>query len=325
MWPDSADEILGGDQVVALAYCTPASGVVLTPLTNFGLRDRDKGALTAVNSSVGVYRKLERMRANPRIALAYHTRTHGFSDRPEYVLVQGTARLGRAVPDYPKSIQPTWERFGGPVDIGPLWNWWLRVYNLRIPIELDVERVIVWPDLACEGTPAIHGAPITAPPEPQREPKNGTGPRIDHRRAARRASKLENVLLGWVGGDGFPIAIAAKPQHATDRGIELRVPKGLVPSGGRRAGLLAHEFARYTAGQNLRKHTGWLEAEPAVTTVTYAPHTEAGYHMPSSMTVYRLAAGAGTRRGLRGAHRAGFAPRAPVRSGKWTPSSNSGS
>jgi hypothetical protein len=312
MWPDSVDEILGSDQVVALAYCTPANGTVLTPLTNFGLRDREHGTLSAVNSSVGVFRKLERISANPRIALAYHTRTHGFSERPEYVLVQGTATLGPAVPDYPKSIQPTWERFGGPVDIGALWNWWLRVYNLRIPIEIAVERVIVWPDRACEGAPEIHGTPITAPPEPQRAPKNGTGPRIDHRRAARRAGKLENVLLGWVGADGFPIAIPARPGSATDHGIELSVPKGLVPSGGRRAGLLAHQFARYTAGQNLRKHTGWLEADPGATTVTYAPHTEAGYHMPSSMTIYRLAAGAGTRRGYRGARRAGFVPTAAV-------------
>jgi hypothetical protein len=308
MWPDNVDEILDSDQVVALAYCTPAHGTVLTPLTNFSLRDRDEGTLTAVNSSVGVYKKLERIRANPRIALAYHTRTHGFSDRPEFVLVQGTATLGPAIENYPKRIQPTWERFGGPVDVGRLWNWWLRVYNLRIPIAIAVERVIVWPDRACEGPPEIHGAPITAPPEPQREPKKGTGPRIDHRRAARRASRLENVLLGWVGADGFPIAIAARPAGATESGIELAVPKGLVPRGGRRAGLLAHEFARYTAGQNLRKHTGWLEAEPGQSHVTYAPHTEAGYHMPSSMTVYRLAAGAGTRRGLEGAREASFAP-----------------
>jgi hypothetical protein len=323
MWSDEVDEILGSDQVVALAYCTPANGVVLTPLTNFGLRDRDTGTLTAVNSSVGVFRKLERIRDNPRIALAYHTRTHGFSDRPEYVLVQGTATLGPAIRDYPKSIQPTWERFGGPVDIGPLWNWWLRVYNLRIPVEIAVERAIVWPDRDCEGAPEIHGAPITTPPGAQRAPKKGTGPRIDHRRATRRASKLENVLLGWVGADGFPVAIPVRPETATDRGIELTVPKGLVPSGGRRAGLLAHEFARYTAGQNLRKHTGWLEAEAGATTVTYSPHTEAGYHMPSSMTIYRLAAGAGTRRGLRGSRKAGFAPAVASRS--WTPSSNSGS
>jgi hypothetical protein len=315
MWPDNVDEILASDQVVALAYCTPASGVVLTPLTNFAIRDRDKHTLSAVNSSVGVYRKLERIRANPRIALVYHTRTHGFSNRPEYVLVQGTATLKSPDPHYPKTIQPTWERFAGPVDIGPLWNWWLRVYNLRIPIEVAVERITAWPDLRCTGTPATHGtAAHEQPPPPQATPKNGTAPRIDHHRAARRASKLENVLLGWVGADGFPVAVPARPhQDATTEGIELDVPRDLVPPGGRRAGLLAHEFARYTAGQNQRKHTGWLTAERGQTRVTYSPHTEAGYHMPSSMTVYRLAAGAGTRRGLKGAARAGFLPQEVAR------------
>jgi hypothetical protein len=322
MWTDAVDDILGGDQVVALAYTTPASGVVLTPLTNFALRDRDKGTLTAINSSVGVYRKLERIRDNPKIALAYHTRKHGFSDRPEYVLVQGTATLLPPDPHYPKTIQDSWERFGGPVDVGRFWNWWLRVYNLRIPIRIDVERVVVWPDLACSGEPEIHGTPPPrSNPAPQRAPKKGTGPRIDHRRAARRAQRLDNVLLGWVGADGFPVAISARPAEATARGIVLEVPNGLVPSGGRRAGLLAHEFARYTAGQNQRKHTGWLEAEAGDTRVTYAPHTEAGYLMPSSMLVYRLAAGWGTRRGYRGAREAGFAP--AVRCGPWTPSSSS--
>ena len=322
MWTDSVDEILDSDQVVALAYTTPASGVVLTPLTNFALRDRDKGTLTAVNSSVGVYRKLERIRANPKVALVYHTRTHGFSHRSEYVLVQGTATLLPPDPHYPKTVQPTWERFAGPVDIGRLWNWWLRVYNLRIPIRIAVERVIVWPDLACGGEATVLGAaPERGDPEPQRPPGKGSGPRIDHHRAAKRAARLDNVLLGWVGADGFPVAVPARPGPAIEAGIPLAVHPGLVPRGGRRAGLLAHEFARYTAGQNQRKHTGWLEADPGSSRVTYAPHTEAGYVMPSSMTVYRLAAGWGTRRGYKGAQEAGFAP--AIRSGPWTPSSSS--
>jgi hypothetical protein len=321
MWPDTVDEILGSDQVVALAYTTPASGVVLTPLTNFGLRDREAGVLNAVNSSVGVWRKLDRIRQNPRIALAYHTRTHGFSDRPEYVLVQGTASLSAPDPHYPKTIQATWERFAGPVDIGAAWNWWLRVYNLRIAIEIAVERVIVWPDLECRGAPEIHGTPVRGEPEPQRPPAKGTGPRIDHHRAARRAKRLPNVLLGWVGADGFPIAVPVGVAGVDDAGIALDAPRGLVPRGGRRAGLLAHSFARYTAGQNQRKHTGWLQAEPGEPHVLYAPHTKAGYHMPSSMVVYRLAAGWATRRGLQSAREAGFAP--AVRSGPWMPSSNS--
>src|SRR4051812_31803396 len=248
MWPDHVDEILGGDQVVALAYTTPANGAILTPLTNFGLRDREEGTLRTVNSSVAAWRKLDRIRRSPKIALAYHTRTHGFSDRPEYVLVQGTASLSGPDRHYPKTIQPTWERFGGPVDIGPLWDWWLKAYNMRVEIRVAVERVIVWPDLACRGAPEIHGAPVRGDAEEQKPPKNGTEPRIRHRRAARRAAKLPDVLLGWVSADGFPLAVPVSVDGAREEGIVLDAPPGLVPRGGRRAGLLAHEFARYTAG-----------------------------------------------------------------------------
>ncbi|MEA2437545.1 MAG: hypothetical protein QOF65_2101 [Thermoleophilaceae bacterium] len=323
MWPDNVDEILGGDQVVALAYTTPANGVILTPLTNFGLRDREAGKLNAVNSSVAAWRKLDRIRKSPRIALAYHTRTHGFSDRPEYVLVQGTASLSAPDPHYPKTIQATWERFGGPVDVGRLWNWWLRAYNFRVEIQIAVERVIAWPDRECLGTPEIYGTPVRGEPAEQLPPAKGTAPRIRHRRAARRAAKLPNVLLGWVAADGFPLVVPVAVNGATEEGMVLEAAPGLVPRGGRRAGMLAHSFARYTAGQHQRRHSGWLDAEPGERQVVYAPHTDHGYHMPSSMFVYRLSAGAGTRLWMRRAREAGIAP--AVRSGPWTHSSNSAS
>ena len=294
-WPDAVDEVLGGDQVVALAYVTPASGVVLTPVTNFGLRDRDAGTLTAVNSSVGAPRKLERIERNPRVALAYHSRAHAFTDRPEYVLVQGTASLSDPIPDYPRTIRDAWERFGGPVEVGRLWDWWLRVYSLRVAITIAVERILVWPDLRCDGEPAVFGAPLPPEPQPQDPPRKGTGPRVNHARVARRAARLPHVLLGWVGGDGFPLAAPVGVDGTEDAGLALRAPAGLVPPGSRRAGLLAHWFARYTAGQRQRIHTGWLESDPEAGRLVYAPHTEVGYRMPASMFVYRLSAGAVTR------------------------------
>src|SRR4051794_16222720 len=100
MWSDAVDEILSCDHVIGLAYVTPASGVVITPVTNFPLLDREAGTLAPANTSVGVYKKLERIRRNPKIALAYHTRTFSLTDRPEYVLVQGTATLSPPDPDY---------------------------------------------------------------------------------------------------------------------------------------------------------------------------------------------------------------------------------
>src|SRR5688572_5146695 len=83
-WSDEVDKILEGDIAVALGSVTPAKGVVIAPLTNFATRDRDAGTIS-VNSSVAAWRKLSRIRRNPRVALAFHTREHGTSTRPEYV------------------------------------------------------------------------------------------------------------------------------------------------------------------------------------------------------------------------------------------------
>jgi len=301
------DEILGGDQAVVLAHKTPANGVVLSPLTNFGIRDRDAGTLVSLNSSVGMWRKLDRIRRSPQVAIAFHTREHGFSDRPEYVLVQGTASLTPLSDrNWLDSHRQEWERFAGePPDLGPLWDRWLRVYRWRVGIEMAVERVVAWPDGRCEGAPEVHGASLPSePPESQRPPAKGTAPRVNHRRAARRARRLPHTLLGWVGADGFPVVAPVDVAGAERDGMVLRAPGGLVPPGARRAGLTAHWFSRHVVGQIQRRHTGWLEADAG--RVVYAPHTQRAYLIPPWRWAFHVAAGYGTRRGLREARRAGF-------------------
>jgi hypothetical protein len=305
-WPDEVDEVIGGDQAVVLAYVTPARGVVLTPLTNFGLRDRDAGTMTPLNSSVGMWKKLRRLAENPRIAVVYHTRDQGFSERPEYVLVQGRAALS-SLEDHTwlERHRESWERFAGPRTVGPLWERWLRVYHRRVGIEIAVERLLVWPGLDCHGRFEAYGAALPeGPPAPQRLPAEGTGPRVRHARAARRVARLPNRLLGWVGADGFPVVMPVNVCGAEERGMVLAAPPGSVPSGGRRAGLVGHSFARFTYGQHQRKYTGWLETDGG--RLVYAPHTETGYYLPWSRFAYRLGAGLVTRRGYRQAKRAGF-------------------
>src|SRR4051812_45875090 len=114
IWPDVVDEILAGDQAVMLASLTPAMGAGLAPVTNFGTRDRAAGTVT-VNSSVGAPKKLERLRRDPRVALAFHTRAHARTRRPEYVLVQGETTLRAPVEGYPWTIAEAWERAGDPL------------------------------------------------------------------------------------------------------------------------------------------------------------------------------------------------------------------
>jgi hypothetical protein len=306
-WPDAADEIIRSDQAVLLATVTPARGVVLSPLTNFGLGNRESGTLSGLNSSAGMWRKLERVRRNPQVAVAFHTRDHGFCDRPEYVLVQGRAELTAPDPRYVDSseeIRAGFERFaGGNPSGGPLWQRWLKAWHLRVGIEIDVERVVVWPDLACGGAPKVQGAPLPAqPPAPQRAPAKGTAPRMNAARAAKRAGRLDHVVLGWTGADGFPIAVPVEVAGTDPRGILLEATPGLMPPAGRRAGLTAHSFSRYVIGQNQRIHTGWLEVEGDGRAI-YAPHTRWAYRFPESPLAYRLVAGFGTRRGLRQARR----------------------
>ena len=312
-WPSTVDQILDRDHVAMLGYVTPARGVVLLPLTNFGIRDRKAGTVT-VNSSVGMWKKLEAIRRNPRVALAFHTREHALEDRPEYVLVQGPAAFLPPVPDYPTSILENWERVERWRDLSPLWKWWLRVYALRVPIEITVERLIVWPDLACRGAPEVTGRHLPPePPKSQQPTARGTSPRINHLRAATRATRLPYVLLGWVGADGFPVMVPVRIAGTEERGIVLDVAEGLVPPGGRRAGLTAHWFSRGVVGQDQRKYTGWHEAESGGRRVVYAPHTKAGYRFPASTLLYRLMAGLATRWGLRGARAAGFVPQPMLR------------
>jgi hypothetical protein len=282
-----------------LGYVTPARGVVLTPVTNFALHDREAGT-ASISTSVGAWKKLARISANPNIALAFHTRAHADHKRPEYVLVQGRASLGPPVDNYSSTVLDQWEHIEPWGSLGPLAKRWLRIYGRRVEVKVLVERIVVWSDLACTGLPQIYGRALSdTPPSSQVPPARGTGPRVAHRRAAWEARHLPDVLLGWVGADERPMIVPVTIGSAVREGIELLAPPGLLPAGARRAGLTAHWFSRGVTGQRQIVHTGWLDGR------TYAPHTRASYFMPPLRPVYRLVVGGATRRRYRRAVRAG--------------------
>jgi pyridoxamine 5'-phosphate oxidase-like protein len=301
VWSEAEDQILGGDLAVALAYVTPAGGAVVTPVSPVGLRDRDAQTV-AFTTSLGFGRKLDRIRANPRVALAYHAREHGFASEPRFVLVQGTASYDPN-PDLgvlEERVRPASTRFMGPPRTGFFWGRWLSVYyEDRILVTVGVERVISWPDLECSGEPSVFGEPLpAAQPESQAPPANGTAPRVDVNRAARRIEKLPHVVLGYVAADGFPLVTPVSLQGATPSGLALQ---GSLPPGGRRAGLLAHRFEAKLIGLEARQYTGWLQDG------VYAPHTESGFRAPANKTLLLLANGMLARRGLKHARELGRA------------------
>jgi hypothetical protein len=299
VWSDSEDNIIGGDLTAALAYPTPADGAVLTPVAPIGLRDREAGTV-GFTTSLGFGRKLDRIKENPRVALAYHAREHGFANEPRFVLVQGMASYD-IDPDprvLSERVGPASTRFMGPPRRGLFWDRWLSAYYAdRVLVTVSVERVLSWPDLQCGGELSVSGSqPPTQPPAPQEPPRKGAGPRVEVARAARRLSRLPHVLVGYPGADGFPLIVPVSVGAPGPSGIVL---DGALAAGGRRAGLLAHRYEPKLIGLETRQHTGWLQD------AVYAPHTENGFRAPANKTLLLLGNGYMARRGLKRARALG--------------------
>src|SRR5207253_4943316 len=130
--------------------------------------------------------------ADPKVALAYHAREHGFASEPRFVLVQGTASYERE-PDrdvLELQVRPASTRFMGAPRTGFFWAHWLNAYyEDRVLVTVSLERVLSWEDSSCAGEPQVAGAPLPQEPASQPAPGNGTAPRVDAERAARRAGK----------------------------------------------------------------------------------------------------------------------------------------
>ena len=179
-WSERCDHVFAGDLTSALAYLTPAGGAVVTAVAPIGLRDRERGELT-FTTSLGFGRKLDRIRRDPKVALLYHAREHGFHAGDELVLVQGTAGI---VEDPDQSyletvVTPASAQYLGPPRRGACWDRWLReYYSDRVPVHVDVERIATWPSLDGAGPPEVEGAPW---PDATPRPDNATPPAGNHK------------------------------------------------------------------------------------------------------------------------------------------------
>jgi hypothetical protein len=294
-WPDEVDEVLDADVVAALAYRTPAGGVIVTGVSPIGLRDRDAGTV-GFTTSLGFGRKLERIRRHPEIALAYHAREHGSSRRPDYILVQGTV-TSVVLPDagyLRDEIGRRAERYLGPARGGPFWDRWLRVYYRdRVVATVQVQRVVRWSTLDCRDEPEVIGPPLPPGGLPQGPPRKGIGPRVNTQRARRRLRALPHSLLGFVQSDGLPMVVPISVVTAGPGGLTVRTASRRLPPGGIRAGILGHKFYEHVAGFTSRQYTGWLTVDDSDgVTGTYAPHTQRNLALPHSKTLALLVNGA---------------------------------
>lgn len=309
-WSDEVDAVLASDLTAALSYATPAGGAVITPVSPIGMRDRGAGTV-AFTTSTGFGRKLERIRRDPRVALSYHAREHGFSRSGSFVHVQGTATPRHLDPEaLRREVGSRSERFVGPPRTGRLWDRWLReYYQDRLVVDVAVTRILVWPDLGCGGEPTVVGEPPPAcPPAAQEPPAQGTAPRLDSVRTASRLRALDHCLLAWLQADGYPAAAPVVVGPGGDDGIRLMSRGAPLPPGGRRAGLVGHSYRAQLVGLAVQQHTGWLSADRDDAAL-YAPHTRRGFRAPGNKTLLLIANGLLAKKGARDARRAEAAGR----------------
>ena len=305
-WDDATDAIFAGDLTAALGYRTPAGGVVVQAVAPIALRDRAAGTV-GFTTSLGFSKKLERIARDPRVAMAFHAREHGRSASESYVLVQGRARVVESPsPKERMQVGTLAAAALGPARRGWFWDRWLReYYEVRVPVHVEVDRIVTWPDLRCAGAPRVGGEQLPAgDPDPQAPPGNGTGPRLDVARTLRRVLGNEHTLAR--------LCRRRRPPDDRARPGRRRGP-GRAPARRRRAAparRAARGSARHTAtvaqliGLETRQFTGWLDVGEAGDAV-YAPHTEAGYKAPPNKTLLLLLNGMLAKRGVRAARKAG--------------------
>jgi hypothetical protein len=309
-WSDDVDEVMAGDVTVAAAYITPAGGAVVTGVAPCGLRDRDAGQV-GFTTSLGFGKKLERIIRNPAVAVAYHAREHGFSARPLFVLAQGRARVDLAPsPARLDAFRPSAEGFLGSMKEGRAWNALLReYYGERVFVDIEVDRILTWPNLTAAGPASVAGGAAPEAPSPQRPPKNGTIARVDMDRAAGQLANLPYRLLAFRGGDGLPVIAPVSVAGHDKTAIRLVAAPGLLPPGGRRAGFLAHSFRPQLVGLASRTFTGWLEVADDGSEAWYSPHTSKGFWAPPQKNLLLVSNGLFAKYGMWQARRNGAAER----------------
>jgi hypothetical protein len=301
-WPDDVDAILVGDLTAGLAYATPAGGVVLTAVAPIGLRDRGAGTI-GFTTSHGFGRKLERIAADPRVTLAYHTRQHGRSTRPGLVVVQGTAAVEAESEELRERVTDQAVAYVGPIKRGQFWDRWLSTYYAdRVVVTVTAERILWWQDTRGVGDPSVIGTPLGPPPPPQMPPAKGTDSRVDVEREVKRLAPVHR-LLAWRGEDGYPVIVAIDRITAASGTLSLEVPASLVPPGGRRAAVLAHDYRPQLIGLRSHYALGWLT--DTTDGLRLAPHRVGGFMAPPNKTLLLLANGYLARRNLTRARQGG--------------------
>lgn len=285
-WPDAVTDVVGGDLVTACATATRFGGTNLFPVCTLGAHDPDAGTIS-MTSPLALGQKLDHLRVNPRMAMAFFSRAHGFATSPSYVLVQGDAEVGEPPTCAPLGdLRDDWERFLGPLPEGRFGRWALREYvERRVPITLGVRRIVMWDDLVATGAPRVIGPAFDAEATGHDPLRQIRPARWAKRRADRQLQRGPDHLVSYLGDDGYPVVLPVPGTTADDDGLVLT--RHDLPVGGRRASFISFWFAAQLRGQGALQVRGWLDAADGGT-ATLRPTALSRFNLPGGSVAPKL-------------------------------------
>ncbi|MCE7883690.1 MAG: hypothetical protein DYH08_07490 [Actinobacteria bacterium ATB1] len=275
-WPEEAVDIVGGDLCATFAYTTRFGGVSIAPVCPFGTFDERAGTIETSVPMMFVD-KLRRLEDAPQAALGFFSRKHGLSATPGYVLAQGDVTFPDAPPaGYLEALHERWAEFLGSVPEGGI----VRklggdaYYDKRLPVTLNVRRLLYWKDPLAAGDPNVVGDPLAGPPSPQRPPKQGTDPLVASRKYVKQLERDDGHVLGFLDSEGRPFLVPFTPQVVDHR---IVIGRDDLPRGGRRAAAMGFWCNPQLRGQGVWTVRGWLDV--AGSSATFAPSASRKFNL----------------------------------------------
>jgi hypothetical protein len=257
-WPEAVVPIFQHAVTVEYTSLTRAGTPIMVPVTPYL---EPEARTLDISTGLTYPAKAERARRNPKVCLLFADQVGaGLSDAP-VVLVQGLATVRDA------DLQANTDRYvrlalakapemfrGQPRFLLRRLDW----YFARIWIQVTPIRIWWWQANAPDHVPGQWVAPpaTTAPPSDLapagRPPSAWLQAPADWRATARSAlARLDQRDLGWVGPDGFPLAVPLAEVDQVEQGFRLRIARHLpaAPQGPACLTLHAHP-ARFTRQEN---------------------------------------------------------------------------
>ena len=156
--PEPVEELLNVALVGELTVIRPDGRAVTHPL--IPLYD---GEHVLMHSSTLFSRKLEHIKANPRVAVSLSDPV-AMKGNPDRATIQGTARVIEDDPhrQWERLILELWRRKEPSIDVFLKARVALPLFFERAVIEITPERVLYWPGGDTTATPQVSAAPREA-------------------------------------------------------------------------------------------------------------------------------------------------------------------